>query len=217
MKKQILSLSLMILTAGTLMFTGCSKEDTTGPVVTLTGDASQTISLNSSFTDPGAVASDDEDGTTTVTTSGSVDVNKTGTYTITYTSMDAAGNEGTATRTVIVKNDADKYAGSYAVTEVCSGANSPAYTETITAHTTINNRVVFNRFANYTGASSIYAVITGTTLEVPVQTAVNVGSPAATRQFSGTATAITTSNFSLTYVEVTNGTNTTCTGSYTRK
>ena len=42
------------------------------------------------------------DGGETVTTSGSVDVNTVGTYTITYSATDAAGNEGTATRTVTV-------------------------------------------------------------------------------------------------------------------
>ena len=57
-----------------------------------------TVELGSTYTDAGATA----DGGETVTTSGSVDVNTVGTYTFTYSATDAAGNEGTATRTVTV-------------------------------------------------------------------------------------------------------------------
>ena len=42
------------------------------------------------------------DGGETVTASGTVDTSVAGTYTITYTATDAAGNTGTATRTVTV-------------------------------------------------------------------------------------------------------------------
>jgi hypothetical protein len=55
------------------------------------------ISLNGTFTDPGA--SSDEG---TVTTSGSVDITTAGTYNIIYSASDATGNTGTATRTVQV-------------------------------------------------------------------------------------------------------------------
>ena len=42
------------------------------------------------------------DGGETVTASGTVDTSVAGTYSITYTATDAAGNTGTATRTVTV-------------------------------------------------------------------------------------------------------------------
>ncbi len=80
-----------------------SPGDTQKPVITLTGDAQLTVIKGQSFTDPGATATDDHDGTLTVVTSGSVDTNKAGTYTITYTATDSAGNKATKTRTVIVK------------------------------------------------------------------------------------------------------------------
>lgn len=55
----------------------------------------------------GATATDDRDGdlTSKIETIGSVDTKKAGTYKITYTVKDAAGNTATATRTVIVKED----------------------------------------------------------------------------------------------------------------
>ncbi|MDT7778392.1 MAG: hypothetical protein QOC99_904 [Acidobacteriota bacterium] len=76
--------------------------DTTPPTVTMNGAASVTIILGSSFTDPGATATDGCAGPLPVTTTGTVNTNAVGTYTITYTATDPSGNTGTATRTVKV-------------------------------------------------------------------------------------------------------------------
>ncbi len=86
------------------------KPDTTKPVITLKGGATITITQGNDFTDPGATATDNKDGdiTSKITTSGSVDNNKVGTYTITYTVSDKAGNKATATRTVVVKEKANQ-------------------------------------------------------------------------------------------------------------
>ena len=72
--------------------------DTTPPVITVEGDNPATVELGATYTDAGATA----DGGETVTTSGTVDTSTVGTYTITYSATDAAGNTGTATRTVNV-------------------------------------------------------------------------------------------------------------------
>ena len=55
----------------------------------------------------GATATDDRDGdlTSKIEISGNVDTKKAGTYKITYTVKDAAGNEATVTRTIIVKGN----------------------------------------------------------------------------------------------------------------
>ena len=77
--------------------------DTTAPVIALTGDNPITIEVGDSFTDPGATATDNYDSAVTVTTTGSVDVNTVGSYTITYSAEDSSGNTATtATRTVNV-------------------------------------------------------------------------------------------------------------------
>ncbi|MDQ1326285.1 MAG: hypothetical protein QG564_1410 [Campylobacterota bacterium] len=77
--------------------------DTTPPIVTLHGEATVTITVGATYSDAGATAIDDIDGELTPIMSGSIDTNTEGTYTITYTATDAAGNVGTATRTVIIK------------------------------------------------------------------------------------------------------------------
>ena len=81
-----------------------STADTTAPTITLTGEATINLSVGDTYTDAGATASDDVDGdiTSSVTTSGSVDTSTAGTYVITYSLTDAAGNTTTLTRTVIV-------------------------------------------------------------------------------------------------------------------
>jgi hypothetical protein len=71
-----------------------SDTDTTKPVITLLGAATMTIGLGSQFVDPGATATDAEDGdlTSQITQTGTVDVSNLGAYTITYNVSDAAGN-----------------------------------------------------------------------------------------------------------------------------
>ncbi|HEX8501085.1 MAG TPA: immunoglobulin-like domain-containing protein [Pyrinomonadaceae bacterium] len=77
-------------------------NDATAPVVTLNGAAVMTVECHTSFSDPGATASDSCDGPRPVTTSGSVNANAVGSYTLTYTATDLSGNTGTKTRTVNV-------------------------------------------------------------------------------------------------------------------
>jgi hypothetical protein len=80
-------------------------NDTTKPVITLLGSATVTVDLNATYTDAGATATDNIDGTITsrIVKSGTVDTTKAGTYTLTYNVSDNAGNAATpVTRTVQV-------------------------------------------------------------------------------------------------------------------
>jgi uncharacterized repeat protein (TIGR01451 family) len=78
------------------------EPDTTAPVITLNGASTMTVECHTSFTDPGATAHDACAGDLAVTTSGTVDVNTPGSYTLTYTATDPSGHTQTATRTVNV-------------------------------------------------------------------------------------------------------------------
>lgn len=78
--------------------------DVTDPVISLNGLSTITIQEGETYVDAGAAAVDDVDSSVTVTTSGTVGT-EPGTYTLTYTATDAAGNSVTATRTVIITED----------------------------------------------------------------------------------------------------------------
>ena len=82
------------------------SSDKEKPVIKLKGDQTVTVELNGSYVEEGATATDNVDGDISdkIEISGNVDTKKEGTYKITYTVKDKAGNVGTATRTVIVKS-----------------------------------------------------------------------------------------------------------------
>ena len=162
-----------------LIITGCSKDtttapDTTAPVVTVNGPSSIEVSLNSgTWTDLNATANDYVSGSVTVTSDASAtnpNTNLVGTYTITYTATDAAGNKGSAIRNIRVKNDAEGFAKTYNVNDVIPSATL-IYTQTITVDATINNKVHFNRFGDYNNNTDIFALrdpVTGK-LSIPKQ------------------------------------------------
>ena len=80
------------------------KEDKTPPSLTLKGNKTISIYLGNTWKEPGYTASDncDSDLTKNVSVSGSVNSKKLGTYKITYTVKDAAGNQVQDVRTVKV-------------------------------------------------------------------------------------------------------------------
>jgi formylglycine-generating enzyme required for sulfatase activity len=77
-------------------------KDTTDPVLTLLAHLTMTHVKDTIWVDPGATASDSLDGnlSSSIAVSGTVDVNTTGTYILSYTVSDAAGNEASISRTV---------------------------------------------------------------------------------------------------------------------
>ena len=102
--------------------------DTTPPVITLNGEASITLNVGDAYTEAGATATDVIDGAVTVTTSGSVDVNTVGSYTITYKAVDSAGNEATVTRTVnVIAQTYTLEDGNHALMGPLSGATVKVY------------------------------------------------------------------------------------------
>ncbi|MGB2216464.1 MAG: immunoglobulin-like domain-containing protein, partial [Flavobacteriaceae bacterium] len=76
--------------------------DTTAPVISINGNSTFALEAGGTYSDSGATATDIVDGSVSVITTGSVDSNAVGNYTITYTATDQAGNSSTATRQVNV-------------------------------------------------------------------------------------------------------------------
>ncbi len=81
-------------------------KDTTNPVITLLGNNPVSVTVGDSYSDAGATAQDDVDGSITakINVVNTVNTATVGSYTVTYTVEDSAGNEAIPViRTVMVK------------------------------------------------------------------------------------------------------------------
>jgi PKD repeat protein len=78
------------------------QADTVKPVITLAGNNPDSLLVHSTYTGSGYTATDNCSGIKSKSVSGTVDINKLGTYNITYTATDSAGNIETKIRYVIV-------------------------------------------------------------------------------------------------------------------
>jgi hypothetical protein len=210
MKKQIFLAAAVLFSAGIIFFTGCKKDDTTGPVITITGPAAEQSVLNAAWVDQGATAEDDQDGAVTVTVTGSVNIDLAGAYDIVYHATDAAGNESTATRTVTVYNQAAAFfengGAGYSSASETDAAGPYTYQTAkpfkVTASTTVNNRVIMNRLGDFDN-NTVYMDVVGTSITIPSQTVTSVGmgtNPCDIhdRHTDGTGTK-TANGFNLTY------------------
>ena len=81
--------------------------DTIPPVITVLGTNPLSLTVGTAYTEAGATCADNKDPNCTVVTTGTVNTATVGTYTITYTATDAAGNVSSMTRTVNVVAAAD--------------------------------------------------------------------------------------------------------------
>jgi subtilase family serine protease len=81
-------------------------SDTMPPMISLNGANPLYVELGNNFTDPGATATDLCAGTVPVVTTGSVNPNAVGTYSLVYSATDSSSNTATATRSVVVRDTA---------------------------------------------------------------------------------------------------------------
>jgi hypothetical protein len=168
MKKQVFALAAVAMIAGTVTFTSCAKEDTVAPVITITGGNSITQNLPASsgggtWTNPTATATDDEDGTiTAINVSGTVNPNLAGTYTLTYTCSDAAGNTATETVTVNIVNEAQFLSGTYdADSDQCQQSPINPYDGDVVVSTSVNNSLTFNDFGGFGNSVNVAGTRSG--------------------------------------------------------
>lgn len=187
----------------------CGKKDTTPPVVTLEGESNIHLILNTIYNDLGATATDAEDGVLSVSVDGEVNPDFEGTYTLTYSAYDDAGNRGSATRWVHVFNAASYLKGNFNTTYTSSSGNG-SYVSTISTSTTQNQRIWIEGFGVLENAL-VFADLIGLQIQLPVQEAEIGGN---LHYFSGSGQIDTTSMISInltfsdsTQFEVITGTN----------
>jgi uncharacterized protein (TIGR02145 family) len=152
--------------------------DVSAPIITIKGDNPATINVGSIYSDAGAIAVDDVDGdvTNSIQTTGTVNPSVVGTYTITYTVSDTAGNISTAKRTVNVvdniaptvvfgMNGNSTYAKSRSTTVTVSDAHSSVNTSSLkyqwTTSTTAPTEASFSTTFTNGGTISSQAGVSG--------------------------------------------------------
>lgn len=87
-------------------------KDEVAPEITLNGNNPINLYVDDEYVEPGATAIDDIDGDLTeqIKITGEADTSTSGKYTVSYKVSDSAGNEATATRTVVVEEKPDTIA-----------------------------------------------------------------------------------------------------------
>lgn len=208
MKRKLFIPALIIL-ALMIMITSCKKDnddetDITAPVITLNGSNPVTVTLGTSYTDAGATATDNVDGdiSASITTTSTVNMGTKGTYTVTYTVSDAAGNNATATRTVKVVNFADYLNGGYSVVDIVTGKNpgTHIYNVSVSAHSSINNKLLIYNFGGFGSSVYVEATLSGTTLTIATQNPLMMSDPGTiVGSGSSNTTAITSINYTCNY------------------
>ena len=77
------------------------------PVIRLHGSSSVVVEAGAAYADPGAVATDEVDGSVSVVTSGTVDTATPGSYAVAFSATNSAGLKASATRAVTVVDTVD--------------------------------------------------------------------------------------------------------------
>jgi len=205
MKNKSLLITGVIMAASSLFFTSCKKEDTTAPVLTLTG-TDMTLDLLDTYNEPGFTATDDEDGdlTSAVTVTGAVVNSDVAVTTLTYSVSDAAGNTASATRTVTVRTN--KLAGTYDVASAVTGkyVGNYNFTATVTQSSTAYNKILVSNFGGLGTAVVVNATVSGKNITVANQSPTGMQDPGAVSG-SGTIQGIDIKNFTYSIVYTSSG------------
>ncbi len=113
--------------------------DTTAPVITVLGENSLNLTTGTAYLEAGATCVDNKDPTCTVVTTGTVNTAIAGSYTITYTATDAAGNVRTKTRAITVTAQSYKLPDTGITSSQCIGMGGYEYISCTSAAATALN------------------------------------------------------------------------------
>jgi hypothetical protein len=136
-----------------------SRPINSAPVIQLLGAQVFPLTLNNTFTDPGFVAGDVEDGDLTgaVQVTGSVNKDSVGNYVLNYSVTDADGATTSVNRTVEVKNTLNYINGSYTVTTTNLNTSlTRTWITSVIASISVNNQGKIFKVSDLFGADAIF-------------------------------------------------------------
>tara|TARA_B100001778_G_scaffold152255_1_gene124908 strand:+ start:79 stop:717 length:639 start_codon:yes stop_codon:yes gene_type:complete len=150
-----------------LTITYSCKKKKIAPTLTLIGESSITLCLGGVFTDPGAESIDayDDDISADIESTGSVNVDSVGSYSIEYTSTDKNDNVSVLSRTVNVVVCVDNLLGDYTVDDDCG--SQLADTHTISAGAN-QNEIIIDNVVTLVGGQ-VTGLLSGSTITVSEQ------------------------------------------------
>jgi hypothetical protein len=194
MKKLILFLALgsFVLT----IFSSCKKKGCTDPTATnynskakkdngsclyspfinIIGSSDTTISVGSTYNDPGATATNKDGSNATVTSTNQVDAANVGIYYVTYSASNENGNS-TAKRKVTVAVTSENWLANWVVTNDC-GASFPLNNSPSIGIGTNNNSLIIDGMfsisipllnVNIASGGTANATINGSSITIPSQ------------------------------------------------
>lgn len=139
------------------------------PTIAITGNSTLEVVLGTTYTDPGATATNKDGSSVNVTTDLSqVNTSAVGSFTVTYTATNEHGT-ASATRTVNVVIGQANWLGSPSVNNDCNVALFPiSGSPTITAGATTSDIIIDPMFTLVGGAAN--ATVNGSNITIPQQT-----------------------------------------------
>jgi len=200
------------------------KKRKTAPTITMNGPSSVTLCIGDTYTEAGASAISACGDELDVVIDGSVNVNESGTYTITYTATDEYSNVSTSQTSVVVQVCTSNLLGDYTVAHDCSidvglGPIDILNNDQTVLEGTNENEIIIDNFNAF--VTQVSGTIEGNTVTIP-ETTTDILSGAATVSISGVGTINATATemiitFSYSYDAGFLGTGSgTCTATYTK-
>ncbi|MEN9302458.1 MAG: hypothetical protein RL264_887 [Bacteroidota bacterium] len=200
MKKAFL---FLFIATGTLTMTSCKKKGCTDetavnynskakkddgsclytPEITMTGAADTTISVSTSYTDPGATAINKDGSAVDVVVTNSVDTSAVGNYTVKYEATNANGT-ASKERTVRVAIRLDNYTQTWNVTHNCGTTTFPLSSSPTVTAGSAGNEVIFDNMFTLLGGTG-NATVNGASITFPSQSIAVTGGDIT---FDGTGT-----------------------------
>jgi hypothetical protein len=229
--KKIIRLILLSFSFFEFCLSGCNKDevgnnnpiDTIRPVITLNGNAVIDVILNDAFIDPGATAFDNGIQISVIP-AGTVDVNHTGYYGITYSAIDASNNMDIIGRSVHVYNQAEIFAGNYIhCNDTCTISPQSSFSALVTESNTVNKQIRIDNFGAFGTNIHVIAMISANSNGSPIsiQSGQSLGGTALIQNIFQSETnvisaAIDSTSFKVKYQWVDAGDSDVCTSTYIR-
>jgi hypothetical protein len=203
------------------------------PFINIIGSADTTISVGSTYNDPGATATNKDGSSATVTTVDQVNASTVGVYEVTYTASNSNGTS-TAKRKVNVVVSSDNWLANWVVSSDCGASFPLNSTPTINLGANNSALVIDGMFSisipsiplvlpnglNIASGGTANATINGATITVPSQSYDVSGIGTITYEGVGTMNA-TGTEFTVTYTYNNDlpaiGGSGTCTATYTKQ